>query len=687
MLSLMLIGASNLASGLALTLVADNTRSGSGALSFQAFKICSPVPGNGCYASTGASPGAQWFQNNGVVGSTATWDWNATTGVLAATGIFQSTSFVSSNALGSSVISDKTVDLRINTLTMTTTAASYNCVEGTFLAGVGAHGCANVGLGDNFAYDSSVAYNVGGVANCVQRTVGGDDLSTGNPRAIQNAPAAGSCDPVDGGYNLFTVVSDNTATGGNLVLSNQSNIGNCSTVGCIDASAAGVHYMTLAVVPTANDDGPVNARQEVAESINVLANDSGFTNPVTVTVTTPPTKGAAVVVGSPGAQAGISIEYTANAGATGTDTFVYRVLDGNGTTADTATVTITILAFGANDDTASTTRNAAAININVGTNDVGFAEPLTIAITGAPSAGGTATPPAGAVTLANAIISYTPAASAPGTATYTETFTYEVTDNDLLTSSATVTVTVSNTVPVAGPASVNISTTGTAPGSVTGGFNAAALAGNSLGNAPSVVTKTDGTRGTVVVSGTTLTYTPAIDFFSGADTFTYTITDSDPGTPETATGTATVTIPNTTPTVASRSATGNQDTVLNASGAFTAGNGSVAQHVLSVQTQAASGTCVPSVSGANIAVAYTPNAGFTGSDSCVIRLADGEGDGGNGTYSFTVNAVGGGGGGGAALPASSSFDIWGLSLLAGLSWLRRRRLLSAGRSTVIDGNR
>jgi hypothetical protein len=415
----------------------------------------------------------------------------------------------------------------------------------------------------------------------------------------------------------------------------------------------------------------------VATSIDVLANDGGFTDPVTVTVTTAPTKGTATVIGtSPGAQAGISIEYTSNPGATGTDSFVYTVLDGNGTTSDTATVSINILAFGANDDTATTTRNSAAININVGANDTGFTDPVTLTITVAPSAGGTATPPAGTVALANGIISYTPATTAAGTATYTETFTYQVTDANVLTATGVVTVTVNNTVPdaVAGATSA-ISTQGSAPAGKTGTFTAPG-AGGSLGNAPSVVTVTvQGTKGNAVAAGNVITYTVTdTAFYSGADSFTYTITDADG---ETDSAVVTVTIPDLTPTVAGDAATtGNQDTTLNGTGAFTAGNGSVAQHALTVQTQALSGTCVPSVSGSNIAVAYTPNAGFTGSDSCVVRLADGEGDFDDGTYNFTVNASGGGGGGGgASLPSGSGFDLWSLSLLAGVSWLRRKRLL------------
>ena len=349
----------------------------------------------------------------------------------------------------------------------------------------------------------------------------------------------------------------------------------------------------------------------------------------------------------------------------------------DGATTDTATVSVNILAFGANDDTATTRTNSAAIDINVGANDAGFTDPVSLAITVAPDAGGTATPPAGTVALANGIISYTPAATAPGTATYTETFTYEVTDANTQTDTGVVTVTVTNIVPNAvGGATSAISTQGAAPAGKTGTFTAPG-AGGSLGDAPSVVTvSTQGTKGNATVAGNVITYTITdAAFFSGTDTFNYTITDADD---ETASADVTVTIPDLTPTVAGDASTsGNANTTLNGSGAFTAGNGSVAQHALTVQTQATSGTCVPTISGSNIAVAYTPNADFTGNDSCVVSLADGEGDTGTGTYNFTVNATGGGGGGGggASLPSSSGFDLWSLSLLAGVSWLRRRRLM------------
>ncbi|MEZ5563652.1 MAG: hypothetical protein R3F27_11930 [Gammaproteobacteria bacterium] len=233
---LLLLAVSSVAGAVELTLVADNTRSSSGTLSYQVFQACTPpsnAAGTGCSTFTSA-----WQVANGVTGSTATWDWDGTT--LAATGTFQSTSHLSSNPAASAVISDKSVNLTINTGTMTTTATSYTCIEGNFLANVGANGCLNTSTGGNFANESSALYNVGGNANCVNRTVGGDDASTGNVRGLSSVAAGGGCDATDGAYDLWTIVVDNTGTGGQLILSNG-----------IPTGDAGTHYMTFqaAVVP------------------------------------------------------------------------------------------------------------------------------------------------------------------------------------------------------------------------------------------------------------------------------------------------------------------------------------------------------------------------------------------------------------------------------------------------------
>jgi len=242
---------------------------------------------------------------------------------------------------------------------------------------------------------------------------------------------------------------------------------------------------------------------------------------------------------------------------------------------------------------------------------------------------------------------------------------------------ATVTVTVTNEVPTAGPGTItSISTVGFDPSTRTGTFNAAT--GNNLGDAPSAVTATGATLGSTSVVGTTVTYTPLATFFQGSDTFSYTITDADD---ETATNTVTVTIADALPTVAAATITTTADTAsAPRTLTFTLGNGSAAQHPLTVSTAAANGTCALSSATAvtGTTVTYTPNAGYTGGDSCVITIIDenGTGDTATGTITITVNAApgSGGGGGGGLLPGGSgAFDPWSLALLAGLPLLGRLR--------------
>ena len=79
------------------------------------------------------------------------------------------------------------------------------------------------------------------------------------------------------------------------------------------------------IVPTAVDEGPIAVTEGVPVVIPVGANDTGFTDPSTVTVTTQPTKGTINSINnSPGAPAGITITYTANVGATGAEALSTR---------------------------------------------------------------------------------------------------------------------------------------------------------------------------------------------------------------------------------------------------------------------------------------------------------------------------------------------------------------------------
>jgi len=213
----------------------------------------------------GSNAANAWAVANGVTASTATWDWNPQSGVLTSVGRFESTIHLNSDPNARAVIDDKVVDLVIDTVNHATTATSYNCVEGNHLAIVDASGCANLILGDDFVNDSTLVYNVGGNSKCVTLTIGGDDFSyldgfSGNPGTpaprgltAQTAGQAGSgCSQTSGGtvgnspaFDLFTIVLDNTTTGGELILSN----GTCLGVGPLDSNCAGVNYLTFSAVP------------------------------------------------------------------------------------------------------------------------------------------------------------------------------------------------------------------------------------------------------------------------------------------------------------------------------------------------------------------------------------------------------------------------------------------------------
>lgn len=590
--------------------------------------------------------------NLGVTPSTATWDWDPATGILSSVGDFNSASTISSQAASQVVIGDSVTDLVINTTTGVTTASAYHCIEGTFLSSVGANGCLNTSTGDDFVDDSSAVYNVGGDATCIKVTIGGDDSAMeGAPRGVTTRAASVNCDATDGAFGPWSVAEDLTASGGQLKISN----------GPLNDANTGV--LIFDALPRAVDD-TTDAIPTVAKQIDVLANDIALADPVTVAINTAPTKGTATVVGSPGNAADVHISYTGNSGATGTDTFTYDVTTGS--TTSTGTVTVTLLDVGANNDTGATTRNKP-VTINVGANDTGFTADVTVTQVSCDHGGSFTAGAAGPV--ASASVTYTPV-SAAGSAGYTEVCTYQITDGSL-TDTADITVTVTNTVPVANAASISISTVGADPASKTGTLNVASVASNVVGNLPATVTATVPAKGAVSVSGTTLTYTPAASFYAGSDTFDYTITDADG---ETATATVTVNIPEATPALATISITTAAGTAsLARTLNITAGNGPLAQHTLAVQTNGTGGSCTLS----GTSVTYTPNAGFSGSDSCVISVTDKASHSATGTVNVTVTAAAGGGGGGASnvLPGGNgALDIWSLALLGSAgAWIRRKR--------------
>jgi hypothetical protein len=540
-------------------------------------------------------------------------------------------------------------------------ATSYSCVEGNFGTNVGASICGNYSLGGDFTDNSTTTWGPGTAAS---RTIGGDDVALGAQQTIV-------------GLNGMT----GTLTGLTLVMTNAT----CSSVTCDGTTTfnSGYKYtytLVAAAVADAVDDGPFDVLEATATPLLTIpggapigANDTGFTDPVTVTISSQGTKGTATVTTPAGAAAGQSISYTSNVGQTGADSFVYSMTDGPNT--NTATVTVNILAFGANNDSYATTRGVALTGLTPAVNDTGYT-PDTVTVTpGVCSSGdGTITVTAGnGGPKSGVLVTYTPGSNpASGSATtLNDSCAYTIGNGTQPNDTANILVAVTNSVPVANDGNASaISTAGVAPAGLTATFTSPG-AGGSLGNA-GVTTAGTGTHGTTSVAGNVITYTITdASFFTGSDTFTYTVTDADgAASDETDTGTVTVTIANVAPTIADLAITTDVDTPSTGNGlTITAGNGSPTQHTLAVTTDGDNGSCTLSAANATGTLTYTPDAGYTGDDECVVTLTDGDGQTDTATIDVTVNAEDE-----ITLPGgSSSMDLWSLSLLGSLPLLMRRR--------------
>ena len=224
--------------------------------------------------------------------------------------------------------------------------------------------------------------------------------------------------------------------------------------------------------------------------------------------TNEPSNGTVVVNGA-------TATYTPNADYNGVDSFSFQVTDSDGLTSTAAVVTITITAV--NDvpvaNAASvTTIEDIAVDIGLIASDVeDVSGSLTYTVTSEPSNG--------TVLVNGATATYTPNSDYNGV----DSFSFEATDSDGATSTATVvtiTITAVNDVPVANAVSVTTSED-TAVDIVLIASDVEDVSGSLTYTVTS-----ESSNGTVVVNGTTATYTPNADY-NGADSFSFQVTDSE----------------------------------------------------------------------------------------------------------------------------------------------------------------
>ncbi len=183
-------------------------------------------------------------------------------------------------------------------------------------------------------------------------------------------------------------------------------------------------------IPVANPDS-VTTNEDTPISINVTANDTDADGDALVVgaILTPPTHGTATIASAS------NVLYTPAPNFNGTDTFRYRISDGQGGVTS-AVVTVTVTPVNdppvANPDSATTAKNTA-VNIIVTANDTDVdGDALTVvSVVTAPAHGS-------AAIVNSSTIRYTPATNFVGN----DSFVYQIGDGNGHRANATVTVTV-----------------------------------------------------------------------------------------------------------------------------------------------------------------------------------------------------------------------------------------------------
>ena len=349
---------------------------------------------------------------------------------------------------------------------------------------------------------------------------------------------------------------------------------------------------------------PVDTKLDVAAP-GVLANDTG--DGLSVTSHTDPANGTLTMTAKDG-----SFSYVPNNGFSGTDQFTYTATDGGGRTS-TSTVTITV-APKAVDDAFSVHAGSTATTTTKQTGVLGNDRGTGLTVTNHTD------PTNGTLTLnTDGTYSYTPKAGFSGG----DSFTYTAKDTAGSTITGTVTITVLPTAKTETiTATSGSSTSATAPG----------LLGNDLGSDLVVTGNTTPAHGDVTVNPDgSYTYTPTSGY-SGQDSFDYTVTDANgAGKSDTVTVTVTV-LPKAVDDTITVGAGSTATTTTRETGLL--GNDLGTGLTITSTTAPTNGTLT--VDKATGTYSYTPNDGFSGSDSFTYTATDKAGNLTTATVRITV---------------------------------------------------
>ena len=382
----------------------------------------------------------------------------------------------------------------------------------------------SIGDGNGGTASATITVTIGNLPN--QPPVAVDDAATTTTGVAVSIPVLANDSDPDG--DPLTILSIGTPTLGSATISGSSVVytPSATAVGGIDSFGysigdgnGGTASATITVTisnlpnqpPVAVDDFVV-VNPVGATIIDVLANDSDPDgDPLSIVSVTAPSSGSATIIGN-------MVTYTAAVPFPGTATFDYTISDGQGGTA-TATVTVNASVNPnqppvANDDNVAIDP-ALPSTIDVLANDFDpEGDPLTIISVG--------TPATGTAVIAGNEILYTAGSTFPGN----DAFTYTISDGNGGTASATVRVT--------GPPAPNQPPVASDDAAITDlglpvVINVLANDSDPDGDPLLVIATSQPDNGLVSFNNKTVTYSPN-GGFSGADAFTYTISDGRGGT-------------------------------------------------------------------------------------------------------------------------------------------------------------
>ena len=329
---------------------------------------------------------------------------------------------------------------------------------------------------------------------------------------------------------------------------------------------------------------------------------------------------------------------TSNNPSTSNKTITFTAADTD-TNSNTDTRTVVITAVNDKPNTtidADSTNEDSAVTIDVLANDSdsdGSLTPASVTVVSSPSNGGTT------VNTTTGMITYMPNVNFDGP---TDSFTYTVEDNNgLASATTTVTVTVNplNDSPIAVADSANTTTNTSVAIDV-----AANDTDVDTGDTPdptTIVVVGSATHGAAVFNGVTnrVDYTSNVSF-TGTDSFTYTIDDGIGATSNVATVTVNVIAANIAPTANNDLASIDENTSININvlSNDNDADGTLVSSSVTIQAQPDNG--IASVNTGNGQITYTPNNGFSGSDSFTYRVRDDDNANSNtATVTITVNSA------------------------------------------------